>query len=120
MTLAFKAKFVGCADAIDGEILQVSFDTKSEGQDEGERRTPCVIISRSFEFPGPATIEWRDGNDYDGGATILSMVLARDRVVIRLDRDLHIDVALSIGNRRFAELGSYLRKMLDDGVFVAG
>jgi len=40
MTLAFKAKFVGCADAIGGEIMQVSFDTKSEGEDEDERRTP--------------------------------------------------------------------------------
>ena len=120
MTLAFKAKFVGCADAIDGEILQVSFDTKSDGEDEDERRTPYVLISRNFEFPDPATIEWHDGNDYDGGAMILSMVLARDRVVIKLGRDLDIEVALSIGDRRFSELGSYLRKMLDDGVFVAG
>jgi hypothetical protein len=40
MTLAFKAKFVACADAIGGEIMQVSFDTKSEREDEDERRTP--------------------------------------------------------------------------------
>jgi hypothetical protein len=119
MTLAFKAKFVACADAIGGEIMQVSFDTKSEGEDEDERRTPYVLISRNFELPGSATIEWHDGNDYDGGATILSLVLARDRVVIELDRDLDIDVALHISHRRFTELGSYLRRMLDDGVLVA-
>jgi hypothetical protein len=118
MTLAFKARSVSCADAIDGEILQVTFDTKPGSEDEDERSTPYVLISCNFEFPDPATIEWHDGGDYAGGAEIVSMVLTRDRVLIKLDRDLVIDVSFSISDRRFAKLRSHLRRMLDDGVFV--
>ncbi len=80
MTLAFEAKCVDCADAIDGEILQLSFDTVPEGYDEEERRTPNFRISRDFEFPDPATVEWHDGRDYDGGAEILSGTLSRGRI----------------------------------------
>jgi hypothetical protein len=119
MTLAFRAKFVSCADAIDGEILQVSFDTKPQSEDEDERSTPYVLLSRNFEFPDSATIEWHDGADYDGGAEIISLALTRDRVLVKLDRDLDIDVNICLSDRRFAQLRSYLRRMLDDGVFVA-
>ena len=119
MTLAFKAKFVRCADAIDGEILQVTFDTAGQSEDEDERTTPCVLLSQNFEFPGPATIDWHDGSDYNGGSEIRSVVLTRDRVLINLDCGLDIDVKLSIADSRFAKLSSYLRKMLDDGVFIS-
>ena len=119
MTLAFNARFVSCADAIGGEILQVTFDTKPDSEDQGDRSTPYVLISCNFEFPGPATIEWHDGGDYNGGAEIVSMVLTRDRVLIKLDRDLDIDVSFSIGDRRFAKLRSWLMRMLDEGVFVS-
>lgn len=118
MNLAFKARFVGCADAIGGEILQVAFDTMPERDDEDERRTPYVLISRNFEFPGSAKIEWHDGVDYDGGAEIICLTLTRDRAIIRLDRELEINVSFSIGDRRFAKMSSYLKVMLDDSVFT--
>ena len=114
MTLAFEAKFVNCADAIDGEILQVSFDTVQESQDEDERSTPYVLIGRNFEFPGSATIEWLDGHDYDGGAEIVSMTLRRDRVSIKLDRELDFDVTFRVADKKFAKLTSFLRRMIDD------
>ena len=119
MTLAFRAKSVRCADAIGGEILQVCFDTMLASCDEEERDTPYVLISQNFEFPGPATIEWHDGSDYQGGANIVSVRLARDRALIKLTCNWEIDVSFSIGDRRFAQLRSYLRRMLDDGVLVA-
>ncbi len=118
MTLAFIVKSVRCADAIGGEILQVCFDTMPESGNEGERRTPYVLICQDFESASSATIEWHDGSDYDGGAEIVSVRLARDRAMIRLDRDLEIDVSFRIGDRRFAQLSSYLRRMLDDKVLA--
>jgi len=45
MRLSFEAKFVDCVDAIDGEILQVTFDTLAPGNDDVERRAPYVLIS---------------------------------------------------------------------------
>jgi len=119
MTLAFKARFVSCADAIDGDLLQVTFDTKPRNEDEDGRCTPYVLLSCNFEFPGPSTIEWHDGTDYDGGAKIIALILTRDRVLIKLDQDLDIDVSFRIGDRRFAKLSSCLKKMLDEDVFLA-
>lgn len=116
MTLAFHAKFVSCADAIGGEILQVSFDTIPARQDESERSTPYVQISRNFEFSGSATIEWHDGKDYDGGAEIISMTLRRDRVFIMLARELDVDVTFRLPDKQFAKLTSFLRRMIDDRV----
>jgi hypothetical protein len=117
MTVAFRAKYVSCGDAIGGEILQVRFDTVRQGHDETERSTPYVLISRNFEFPGSPTIEWHDGTDYDGGEEIASLTLTRDRASIKLDRDLDIDVTFSVGDRRFGKLYTYLRRMLDEAVF---
>jgi len=118
MILVFRAKSVRCSSAIGGEILQVCFDTMPASGDEEERDTPYVLVSQSFEFPGPATIEWHDGSDYDGGAKIVAVTLARDRALIKLKRNMEIDISFSIGDRRFAQLRSYLRRMLDDGVLI--
>lgn len=68
MRLSFEAKCVDCVDAIDGGILQVTFDTLPPDNDDVERRAPYLMISRNFEFPASATVEWHDGIQYDGGA----------------------------------------------------
>ena len=118
MTLTFEAKFVDCADAIGGEILQVSFDTVASNHAEDERCTPYVLISRNFEFADSATIEWHDGKDYDGGAEITSVSLKRDRVSIRLDRELGFEVAFHLQDRKFAQLRTSLKRMIDDRICI--
>jgi len=112
MLLTFEATDVSCDDAIDGEILQVRFDTVAAGQDEEERRTPCVLIMRNFEFPGAATIEWHDGKEYDGGADIVSVTLKRTRVSIRLHRAMDIIVTFRIAEKQFVQLTTYLTRMI--------
>ena len=114
MTLAFEAKFVDCGDAIGGEILQVSFDTVSANHDEDERRTPYVLISRNFEFPYSATVEWHNGQNYDGGAEIRSLILQRDRLSIKLDRNRELEVTFRVSEKKFAKLKSFLSRMIDD------
>ncbi len=98
--------------------MQVCFDSMPKSKEEDERDTPYSLISRNFEFPGSATVEWHDGSDYDGGAEIVLLTLTRERALIKLDRDLEIDASFAIGDRRFAQLSSYLRKMLDEVVFA--
>jgi len=119
MNFAFRAKYVSCVNAIGGEILQVCFDTVRQSEDETDRSTPYVLVSRNFEFPDSPTIEWHDGTDYDGGAEIAALTLARERVLIKLDRDVNIDVRFCVGDRRFGKLCTYLRRMLDEAVFSA-
>ena len=116
MSLTFEATAVSCDDAIDGEILQVSFDTLLANQDEEDRRTPYVLIMRNFEFPGSATIEWHDGKDYDGGADIVSVTLNRSRISIRLRRATDITVTFRIADEKFAQLTSYLTRMMDERI----
>lgn len=113
MKLCFEAKYVECADALDGEILQVTFDTLPPGQDEMERVSPYVMISRNFEFPGAATIEWHDGSDYEGGGFITRMVLRRGRASARIDGRLEVDIRFSISDKKFTQLQSHLESMLE-------
>jgi hypothetical protein len=119
MKLSFEAKFVDCAEAIDGEILQVTFDTLPPDSDEVERRSPYVLISRNFEFPGPATVEWHDGRDYGGGAEIEAS-LRRGRFSGTGDSDLEFDVTFRLSEGRYAKLSSYLGSMLEDRIEIAG
>ncbi len=119
MTLAFQASSVECTSAIGGEILQVAFDTAPNDQEEEQRTTPYVLISRNFEFPGSPTVEWHNGSDYDGGAKIVTAALRRDGVFITLDRDLEISVTFTLPDRKFAKLRSFLKRMLDDTLKVS-
>jgi len=120
MTLRFEAKFVSCSDAIGGDILQVSFDTMPENEEEDKRSTPYVLISRNFEFPDSATIEWHDGLDYDGGAKIISITLSRECISIKVDQGLDFDVTFRLPESKFIRLTSFLRRMIDaDRILLA-
>jgi hypothetical protein len=116
MILAFESPFVSCADAIEGQIVQVTFDTVPSDFAEEERKTPYVLLSRDFEFPDRATVEWHDGRDYDGGAEVAGMTLQRNLVVFKLDRDLEIKVNFQLSQPKFARLTSFLRRMIDDRI----
>lgn len=113
MKLKFEAIKVSCVDAIHGEILSVRFDSVGADHGEEERRKPYVLIMRSFEFPGAATIEWHDGTDYDGGADIIGVTLKRTQVLIALSEGINIDVTYKINGKQFEQLKSYLSRMLD-------
>jgi len=119
MTLAFDATRIDCADALGGEILQVIFDTAPEDQDEDQRSTPYILISRNYEFPGSATIEWHDGHDYDGGAEIVTVTLRRTRITICVDQELNFEVTFHLTDKKFTKLTSFLRKMMDVRIFFA-
>ena len=116
MTISFRAKFVDCLEAIGGDLIQVSFDTIPDSEEEDNRASPYVIIGRLFEFPGAATIEWHDGSDYDGGAEIVSASLRRDGLMMRLDRDVSFEITFQISDKRFTKLASSLRMMLEDNL----
>lgn len=69
--IQFKAQQVEYNEAIDGEIVQISFD-EDPNQDPFNRKKCYVMISQNYELPGRATVEWHDGSKEDGGATIQS------------------------------------------------
>jgi len=107
MTITFEAKFVHCSEAIGGELLQVTFDSV-DLKDEELRKTPYVLLGQSFEFPSPPTIEWHDGNEYDGGG-IQSILLFRNAVRIVTDTGTGFGITFSISNDLYSKLVEYLR-----------
>ena len=118
MKLSFGANIVECSDILEGEILRVTFDTLPPNSDEDERRSPYLSISRNFEFPGPATVEWHNGVD-GGGAEIQTVELRRDRVLATLDRAAEIEVTFRISDKEFARLRSYLGSILENRLTIA-
>lgn len=67
----FKACEVEYNEAIDGEIIQITFDEDPE-QDPFNRTKCYVMISQNYEFPGTPNVEWHDGESDDGGSEVLS------------------------------------------------
>lgn len=112
MNLSFQARSVDCRSLIGGDILQVSIGAAPPGQDEEQRTLPCVLIGRNFEFSGAPTVEWHDGEDYDGGAAIRSIGLRREKLVLRLDQSREIVVSFSLPDREFDELRSFVKRIL--------
>ena len=110
-TIAFKVKYIDCTEAIDGEILQVTFDSAADSQDWKHRRDPYVFIGQNFEFPGAPTIEWHDGNDYDGGAEVLKVSLTHTNLVIDTDKEIDFSLTLFISGREFSRLLNFLTRI---------
>ena len=115
LNLSFNAPYVDCTNALDWEIQQVVFDTMNEGADDSEenRDSPYVLISRNFEFPDSASIEWYYGNEYDGGHTIHSAMLQRNQIQINFDDDRIIKILFDLNETRFEELSRYLQNILN-------
>ena len=114
MNLSFKAPYVDCTNAMDWEIQQVVFDTINDNADDSEetRESPYVLISQNFEFPGPASIEWYDGEEYNGGL-INSVILKENQIQIDLDKDGRIEILFALNKTRFDELHKYLHNILN-------
>jgi hypothetical protein len=116
MNLSFVAPYVDCSNALDWEIQQVAFDTVCNDADGAEesRKSPYVCISRNFEFPGTARIEWHDGKDDEGGASIRSALLESNRILIILDKSRTIEITFALDALHFEELKKYLCNMLSN------
>jgi len=118
MTIAFQARYIDCTEAIDGEILQVTFDSAAESQDWIHRRDPYVLIGQNFEFPGAPTIEWHDGNDYDGGAEVLKISLTRTNLVIDTDKGIDFSLTLFISDKEFSRLLDFLTRIFGNSAIL--
>ena len=108
--IRFEAKVVDCAEALGGDLIQVTLDSV-DLEDEDGRQSPYVLLGQCFEFPGRPTIEWHDGSDYDGGAQIHSIVLKRNSVEITTDMTAGFCIGLSVTNARHRELAAFLKRI---------
>jgi hypothetical protein len=110
MMIRFEAKVVDCAEALGGDILQVTLDSV-DLKDEVGRQSPYVLLGQCFEFSGRPTLEWHDGADYDGGAQIHAIVLKRDSIEITTDMTVGFCISLSMTDAKHKELTSFLKRI---------
>lgn len=90
LRLAFYAEVVECNEAIDGELVQVTFQEKPDEEQDGLnfQTVPAiksVTFSINYEFP-PAAVafEWCDGKEFDGGCSIRLVELTDNALIVEL------------------------------------
>lgn len=104
----FRASRVECREAIDWEIVQVSFDTMGASFEEESRTTPYLLISANFEFSERVQIEYHDGRDY-AGDSLNRIDLCRNRIVAVSGGGCEFEIAFELCDEAFAELREYLK-----------
>ena len=107
--ISFLATEVEYNEAIDGEIVQVSFD--EDPDQEPFDRTKCyVMISQNYEFTGAPTLEWHDGIEDDGGSEVLSYKLTNDLFELITTDGVKFKVQLDCKGETFTKIQRFLQR----------
>lgn len=106
-SINFIATEVGYAEAMDGEIIQLSFDEDPD-QDPFNRNKCCLSISQNYEFSGKPTVEWHDGIDYDGGAEVLEYRLTKEVFELTITNSLKFKIQHNCKGKTFTQIQSFL------------
>ena len=109
MRINFDATIVEYKEAIDGEIVQVTFD-EDDTEDPFKRTKRYICISQNYEFPGKPTIEWHDGKDYDGGSEVLNYSLANNIFELVTTNGLHFRIHHNCSNEVFVNINRFLQR----------
>ena len=109
--IEFTATKVNCFEALDWEIVQVTFGTAESGIEEADRTSPYLLINVNFEFGSEVGMEFYDGEDYQGDA-LAHLALWRNRVIATSKGGCEFDICLHLSDTAFAELREYLRIIL--------
>ena len=114
----FTAATVYCSEALDWEIVQVTFDTMDSDStfDEEDRTTPYLSISANFEFSDRVQIEYHDGKDY-AGDSLNRIELWRNRVFAISGRRCEFDIAFELSDEAFDELREFLKVLQNSDCF---
>lgn len=103
----FKACEVEYNEAIDGEIVQITFDEDPE-QDPFNRTKCYVMISQNYEFPGTPNVEWHDGESDDGGSEVLSYRLNSDLFELTTTDGVAFKVQHDCRGKTFTKIQEFL------------
>ena len=107
--IQFTASNVEYSEAIGGQIVQVSFDEDPD-QDPFERKKCYITISQNYEFPNGATIEWHDGEDYDGGAEVQDFELTNSKFELQTSTELMFKVQHNCDREVLKKIEFFLRR----------
>ena len=94
-----------------------SIDDPEYDESESDRNTPYFFLSVNYEFDDRVSVEFHDGQGYDGGS-IQSVELWRTRMVAELKQGSDFDISFAISDDSFQELCHYLGIMLRKTRFI--
>jgi len=111
MHLNFTSKITSYNKAIDGEIIQVSFE-EYETEDAFNQTALYLLLSMSYEFTTfKPTIEWFDGRECNGGAEILNYKITRNTFQLWLNNGLSFDVSFKTNETTYKNIESFLKRI---------
>ncbi|MFT6735623.1 MAG: hypothetical protein ACJAS9_003834 [Polaribacter sp.] len=117
MHLAFYAKVVTYDEAIDGEIVSVSFQEKEDDPDLDctsvdslyDNPVKGIWISAASEFGDfVADVEWCDGKDYDGKYKVIDYILSINKLELTLIDGSHFEIDFSTDDNTLKEIEAFL------------
>jgi hypothetical protein len=116
MHLEFYAQEVHYAEALDGDIIQASFQEYPDPEidyNKGDFKLPPpvkrIFFSVNYEFP-PCSIhvEWCDGDDEDGGELIKEIELTNRSLKIVLKNNYSFNVSFKTDDITFQKIKLFL------------
>ena len=116
MHLSFTAKEVSYAEALDGDIVQVTLQEEADQDiDYGKKNSPLpppmkyIQFSANYELlPYDITVEWSDGKEWGGGELIENIDLSRTSLNVTLNNGLRIDVIFETDESTFLDMSRFL------------
>ncbi len=116
MHLAFEAKEVTYNEALDGDIIQVSFqefpDPDIDYSNKKFTMPPPikgVSISANYEFPpGNTGVEWCDGEEYNGGEEIREATLTNTSLKMVLKNGYRFDISFKTDDITLKNIRKFL------------
>lgn len=110
-SIAFIASEVVYNEAIDGEIVQVSFDEDPDPDQDPFNRTKCyLMISQNYEFPDSLTVEWHDGKEYDGGSKVLDCKFTNEVLELTTKDGLTFSIRHDCQEEVYVQIKKFLRR----------
>ena len=114
MRINFDAIKVEYNEAIDGEIVQVTFD-EDDTEDPFKRTKRYICISQNYEFPGKPAIELHDGKDYDGGSEVLNCSLTNNIFELETTNGLRFRIHHNCSNEVLVNIQKFLQREFGNG-----
>ena len=108
----FEAVEVTCSEALEWEIVQVTFDSKFDTPERGELdfewNFPMVTVSVNFEFSSIPKVEWNDGAACGGGG-IKQVRLTRDSIFLKTEDEEAFSILFKLSDEKYHELTEYMK-----------
>ena len=93
MNIIFEAKEVTYNEAIGGDLVQVYFN-QEDNDDLLDNPLKYLLLSINYEFPPyEPSIEWYDGDEFNGGGKIIGYNFQIDGLKMQLDNGLRFDIS---------------------------